>query len=791
MIFMKKFEDYFKEHFVNYERAYTCYNDSIAKMYNGKKMSLYEHTENVFNELVEILDTRDRTFDKYASFGGNIDDLKNDIFIAIILHDYGKIFPIWQRAIINDNIRRVNFRHETGFLCNLVKNKKDFYDLYHIIIPILAHHNNLSNGTLGKSIKKFDNYGDDKLLETKAFGDIRKIIDEYAGNKTDNLSDALYGKIYNSNYIKEFNYDTDSKYKWLKLFFIRHYLQLADKRASIKESGIKLDKFNYLPKNDTFYSINPQWKLRELQNICSSNSDELLLLRAPTGAGKTSACLLWANNQFKLNRCERLIIAMPTQFTSNSLANNISHDDGLFTKKVNVQHSGRRYDSENITNKIYNDTFENIINVSTIDQILYSLNLGSEKHKSASFNIANSCVVIDESDFYDDFVLANILKAIKILREYNVPIMLMSATMPDSFVTLLNEELGTNLTINDDKSDLDRKRSRINNIYDLNEEDVRPELLRNIINKEQVIIYANTIKSAKKYYNDIINLIPNRKDEIVLYHSQFTKVDKIKIEEKILSLLGKDGKGTGIIIMTQIGELSINISSNYILSEMCPIDRLIQRMGRGCRFDENICDVDIIIPINDDNMFNPAPYGEYVKNERKWLANQPFERTVNLLKTKEYNGWEYLEMVNEVYDNFSFSVNSEKNSDSLTDNFNNNVFFNVEYNNDIDSIESSQSEWKSRDILPQVTLLVGEPPINDGANNYYYKLKKYIYENSLDISYHGINKLKQHEGIIKVKEIHIKDEHIEKVIMIDKEHYNSEVGIEINVEHLNKTHEFI
>src|SRR5690606_9889676 len=71
------------------------------------------------------------------------------------------------------------------------------------------------------------------------------------------------------------------------------------------------------------------------------------------------------------------------------------------------------------------------VTVCTIDHLLIALTLTREDHHLITFNLANSCLVIDEADFYDEFTQANILVLLEILKYWNVPVLLMSASLPD------------------------------------------------------------------------------------------------------------------------------------------------------------------------------------------------------------------------------------------------------------------------------------------------------------------------------------------------------------------------
>src|SRR5699024_3196802 len=85
-------------------------------------------------------------------------------------------------------------------------------------------------------------------------------------------------------------------------------------------------------------------------------------------------------------------------------------------------------------------------------------------------------------------------------------------------------------------------------------------------------------------------------NNIVCYHSEFTSKDRAKIEKVIKAMFSlkqdeeqKDflhKKGyeidtqQGILVTTQVCELSLDISSDVMLTELAPVDALSQRGGR-------------------------------------------------------------------------------------------------------------------------------------------------------------------------------------------------------------------
>lgn len=744
------------------------YNESIAKT---SGLSLYEHTFDVLMESLYVTSKRKRSIQKYCKL---LNKTPEQIFEAlqkaIAFHDFGKSYSRWQKYAKDENLQEVKFRHEIGFIpvyldCKNYKyTKEEFTEIIkkqaNLFISILAHHANLHR----KKILKFDSYGNDVSIKTTSFGSLLHWDDKPL---SETLTD-IYDRITT-------NLKDDELYRfWYENVLYRHWLQLSDKRASCLEAEDDMvNIYNFEGK--VFYKLNKNWTKRNIQKITSRAKEQLVILRSPTGSGKTSAALLWASNQFKQENCERLIVAMPTQFTSNALSDSIKAD-GL--KNVYTQHSAaKHYQKIDDWNElIYSKTFENVVNVSTIDQILYSFTLSKEEHQSRAFNVVNSCVVIDEADFYDDFVLANILQLLKILKHFEVPVLIMSATLPDKFVELINKELGTNIKIKDDVSDLDRTRVKINKVYRTKMS--TEYLLRKSVDKEQVIIYANTIKRAKEFYSIIMKHIdPSRKDEVVLYHSEFKRCDKDIKEAKIMELLGKDGKKRGIVIMTQIGELSINVSSNYMITDICPIDRLVQRFGRGCRFDNDVCEVDVIIPHKDGKVY-PAPYGRYDLPRRKWKAFENFSKTINILSEKSYNGKDYLNMINTVYDKMDFSTKAKVNAKQLVNCFVGNVVFNSSLRVDEDDPSKDDNIWKSRDILEQIHIMVGL------SQTTYQNLKEWenmIFHNALTANVYVFKKLDS-LGFINKVNITISDNpELDDVYVyvIESKHYSSELGLKL------------
>lgn len=557
---------------------------------------------------------------------------------------------------------------------------------------------------------------------------------------------------------------------------IRGLLQLADHRASAKEDG------DFVPNSSLFGYNFPHAEKRGVQKLIEQHwEDDLLLVRAPTGAGKTDASLLWASLQIENKRAERLIIAMPTRFTSNALAINVAEslsDTGLYHSSAWFARFQGKIDNGLIKKRQADKTHEfarllqTPITVCTIDHLLMALTLTREDHHLISFNMANACLVIDEADFYDDFTQANILVLLEILKYWKVPILLMSASLPESVLSSY-QKIGYPINqIIEDTSDNVRDRFEIKKIEDYSELSEIEELLELCIEKGNAIIYANTVDRAVLFYN----WFENHGENPILYHSRFTEPDKKDKEQELIEALGKDawnnGTAKGIAIMTQIGEMSINISSDLMISELCPIDRLTQRAGRLCRFDKSkVGDLYVLIPLKEGSLY-PAPYGTYDRKEKSWIACDAFEKTQEILDTTCYNAEKLVSILNEIYSTDSeFSAKAITNAKTLKEYFSYNWLISPKQQSKDDDTDTNY--WKSRDIAAQDTVFVSEPETN--YFNSYLSYQNWKLSNSIELPIYLIEKAKKNY-MIDLKSIKIKDE-TETIWVIREGFYNKKKGV--------------
>jgi CRISPR-associated endonuclease/helicase Cas3 len=73
-------------------------------------------------------------------------------------------------------------------------------------------------------------------------------------------------------------------------------------------------------------------------------------------------------------------------------------------------------------------------------------------------------------------------------------------------------------------------------------------------------------------------------DKVLLFHARFPLGDRLNIEGRVLASFGKDstpGERRGrVVVATQVVEQSLDIDFDVLVTDLCPVDLVIQRAGR-------------------------------------------------------------------------------------------------------------------------------------------------------------------------------------------------------------------
>ena len=682
---------------------------TILAKTNG--VTLEEHTRHVVEQARTWLDAFPFLESKYREQTGEA--LRPQLLKAAEVHDQGKRHSTWQTACRNDaedggsrHLMEAELRHEFASL--------DYADRKGIdlTVPeraaIAAHHGKLSYNRRAR--KRWKSDGD---------GEFEYLWDEFCeedGRWTVDPPPDLTEKALDERF---------------RIAGVRSLLRLADTRASIQEK----ESQNWVPDPEDlqFAYEFPYDSPRGVQEVVTKatkedgRDDTAMILRAPTGSGKTDASLLWARHQVDAGRADRCVIAMPTRFTSNSLSVDVEKN----VSKTGLYHSsawharygegvGEDQEARHRAGEMHRMArlLATPVTVCTIDHLCAALTGTREDHFAIFYHLCNSCLVVDEADFYDPFVQANLKVLLRVLRHFDVPVLVMSATVPDAAKDFYDID-----TLEEDTSDLDRTRCIVNDAGEADEPDDIEEVLRPIMRQERptAIVYANTVKRALKYYDWFRD---NTGVDPILYHSRFTEPDKKEIEQRLTNALGQEawanGTAEGVAVLTQIGEMSLNISAPVMVSELCPYDRLAQRAGRLGRFEGmDVGTLHVVTPTEDGELY-PAPYGEYDQDENEWHPGRALLQTRDGLVFEPHSARDFIDAVDDLYpDAEMFSPSddrTEANRDRLIQHLKDDWLIVSARHSDEET--GSTDDWLSRDIPPQATVLTVCPDRFDTYTEY-------------------------------------------------------------------------
>ena len=356
-----------------------------------------------------------------------------------------------------------------------------------------------------------------------------------------------------------------------------------------------------------------------------------LLLKAPTGSGKTEAVIAPFLAQFIENNfyiAPRLIYALPMRALVNNIANRIEKYAKRISHyiSVEVQHG-------DVSNAPF---FIADIVVTTLDQFLYAFARASGqvgRHIDIpAGSIASSIVVFDEAHMYRDGFTFSIMRALmEILQKCHIPFVLMTATMPEILEKSLFEsrQLFPNVEkITGEVQIQSNIRMSIEDMPLCSDKGIfiSDELL-NKMKERKTLIVVNQVKRAQKIYEEIKAMLDLNEDQIVLLHSRFTKTDREDHEKRALSLMPhkENGRivipeGIGIVVSTQVLEAGMDFSAELLITELAPADSLIQRAGRCARYKGESGEM-IIFPVEAER--GHLPYErEHLWNTWEWLHKE-------------------------------------------------------------------------------------------------------------------------------------------------------------------------
>ena len=378
------------------------------------------------------------------------------------------------------------------------------------------------------------------------------------------------------------------------------------------------------------FGFAPNEVQRQVLKICSEmGSPGILILEAQMGVGKTEAALAAAEILASRTGCGGLFFGLPTQATANGifprlkqwaegqsqevqLGIRLAHGMAELNEDYRSLFSGTAQTEEDSPQHlVVHEWFEGPKQalladfvIGTIDQFL----MASLKQKHVMLRhlgLAGKVVILDECHAYDCYMNQYLDRTLTWLGRYQVPVILLSATLPEQrrqelIRAYLNQpsspdsasDWGNNLSYPlltwTDKKEVKQEAialstpSTVITIHPMEESDLAEYLGQKLIQGGCAGVIVNTVKRTQKIAAELAQKLPQMR--IILAHSRFIQPDRGEKERELLHCLGKSSTAQQrdrlIVVGTQVLEQSLDIDFDVLITDLCPMDLLLQRLGR-------------------------------------------------------------------------------------------------------------------------------------------------------------------------------------------------------------------
>ena len=238
------------------------------------------------------------------------------------------------------------------------------------------------------------------------------------------------------------------------------------------------------------------------------------------------------------------------------------------------------------------------------------------------YGLAGKTVVLDEVHAYDVYMAEIVGRLVAWLRALGSHVVVLSATLPGRLRHALVEAwdpearpdralpvpadvpypavwtvAGGAVRLHDDPPLRASRTQRAT----LRRHDPEPEgvaaLVADAVRSGAVVgVIVNTVARAQEVYQAVRDAVDLADDDLVLFHARFLLRDRQRIERAVVGhdadggwQVGRFGKGRrsgpAVLVATQVAEQSLDLDLDLLITDLAPIDLMLQRAGRLHRHD--------------------------------------------------------------------------------------------------------------------------------------------------------------------------------------------------------------
>lgn len=350
-----------------------------------------------------------------------------------------------------------------------------------------------------------------------------------------------------------------------------------------------------------------------------TSGQTLLIVEAPMGEGKTELAFLAHLRLQAKNQHRGLYVALPTQATGNAMFDRAVGFLRAFgcEEPIDIQlaHGGAMFDERvHALRGIYGSGPDEVVTssawfakgkrsllspygVGTVDQALFAT-LNVKHHFVRLWGLSNKVVVLDEVHAYDTYTSGLIEALLRWLKALNCSAVLMSATLPQARRNaLLHAWHGSHVDVPEypyprilasseqgisGVSVASRPQSPIQ-VSAASEQlpDLVSEVMTQLSGGGCGVVIVNTVSRAQALYALLKEQVADD-TVLMLFHARFPADERRALEQSVMTCFGREGRrpARAVLVATQVVEQSLDIDFDFMISDLAPIDLLLQRAGR-------------------------------------------------------------------------------------------------------------------------------------------------------------------------------------------------------------------
>lgn len=354
-------------------------------------------------------------------------------------------------------------------------------------------------------------------------------------------------------------------------------------------------------------------------------SPTLAILEDETGAGKTEAALTLASRMLRQYGHRGLFFSLPTQTTANAILERMLPVADRFFEpdagpSLTLAHGNSKFalarlaargavgtvaaDLQAWAQESAKTALLSDLGVGTIDQVVMA-GIGVRHVAMRQMGLARKILIVDEVHACEPYLLELLRHALYFHAMMGGSAILMSATLPsqvkqslvDAFsrgqgngpaATLMNSAypLATLCASGAVTETAVRARGAVHQVaMQAISPDAVPTLVHRMLEEGKcVCLMRNTVGAAQAAYDHYSARYPG---QVALVHAKFALRHRVDNDQALLRQFGPDSvpaTRTGqLVIATQVAEQSLDVDFDEMITELAPIDSLLQRFGRRKR----------------------------------------------------------------------------------------------------------------------------------------------------------------------------------------------------------------